>query len=161
MKLATFTPVGIAAHVPPPPDRMEIRARIEALHAQIEAAPDGPIETRHYYADGLYAREIHIPAGTWVVGSIHRREHINVLSKGDVSVVTEAGHCAQRIQAPMTFAVKAGMKALGYAHTDAVWTTFCANADNERDPDALFDRLTTKLYPEEQSMIAEGAKWLL
>ena len=121
------------------------RDKIEAMHDLIEAGPDGAIETLHYFADGLYGREIHVPAGTWVVGAIHGESHINVLSKGDVSVATEAG--SRRIQAPATFEAVAGRKVVGFAHTDTVWTTFHANPTNERDPDKLFDLLTVAEYP--------------
>ena len=159
MKLATFTPTHIKPLVPEVPlTPMELRERIEDLTAMIVAAPDAPYETRHYYADGLYAREIHVPAGTWVVGSIHRFEHINVLSKGDVSIVTEAG--PKHLSAPATFPVKAGSKTLGYAHSDTVWTTFCVNADNERDPAVLFDRLITPEYLDAPKLTKETVAWL-
>lgn len=138
---------------------LEMRAQIEALHEIIDAAPDGEIETRHYYANGLYAREIHVPAGTWVVGAIHANDHINVLSKGEVLAASETG--AMRLSAPATFAVKGGKKTLGYALSDAVWTTFCANPHNLSDPDTLFAALTLPDYPDEVAKLTEEfPKWL-
>jgi len=130
------------------------RAGIETLHSEIAASPQVEIETRHYFANGLYAREIFVPAGTWVVGAIHGESHINVLSQGDVSVATEAG--ARRIQAPATFEAVAGRKVIGYTHSDCTWTTFHANPTDERNPDALFKMLTLDEYPDAAALIGSA-----
>src|SRR5574340_659286 len=41
----------------------------------------------HHFTDGVYAREMHIPAGHVVVGKIHRHEHLNFISKGRATVI--------------------------------------------------------------------------
>lgn len=151
-----FTPDILAPRlVKPAIAACDGRADIEAFHEAVAAGEQAEIETRHYFANGLYAREIVVPAGTWVVGAIHTDDHINVLSKGDVSVATELG--ARRFQAPATFEAKAGRKVIGFAHSDAVWTTFHANPGNERDTEKLFTLFTTAEYPD---LIEGGATWL-
>lgn len=84
------------------------------------------IPVHNYFANpgtarGVYAREITIPAGTLLTGKIHKYEQINILSKGDISVLTEEG--VVRVQAPCTIVSPAGTKRIAYAHTDCVWTT--------------------------------------
>jgi hypothetical protein len=84
------------------------------------------IPVRNYFANagtarGVYAREITIPAGTLLTGKIHKYEQINILSKGDISVLTEEG--IVRVQAPCTIVSPAGTKRIAYAHTECVWTT--------------------------------------
>lgn len=86
------------------------------------------IEPKHYFAAGLYAREITIPAGTTLTGKIHKFEHINIISKGDISVLTENG--IQRIKAPATIISKPGTKRVGFAHEETVWTTLHAVSDD-------------------------------
>ena len=49
------------------------------------------IEPVHYFAHGLYAREIFIAKGTCLTGKIHLYGHINIISKGDISVMTDEG----------------------------------------------------------------------
>ena len=137
---------GIAAHVAIPD-----RDGIEAAHAIIAAAPQIEIETHHFFADGIYARQIHVPAGAWVVGAIHGESHINILSHGEASVATETG--SKRIRAPATFEAVAGRKVVGFAHTDVVWTTFHANPTDERDPETLFAMLTVSEYPDAQLVV--------
>jgi hypothetical protein len=79
------------------------RAAILAVEREMRSRPDavGPeaFVTRHHFAPGSYAREIEIPAGSRVVGKIHRHAHVNVISKGHVLVATPDGvaeNCALR-----------------------------------------------------------------
>ena len=44
---------------------------------------------KHTFSDGIYVREITIPAGMFIVGKIHKHDHPNFLLKGKVVVVTE------------------------------------------------------------------------
>ncbi len=131
----------------------DIRGSIDLLEQAMLAHPTHlDIVPVHRFVPGLYAREITIPAGALVVGKIHRTEHINVLSKGDISVLTENG--IERIQAPATIISKPGTKRVGYAHTEVVWTTF--HATNETDLEKLeaeliapsHDLLETRKNPE-------------
>lgn len=130
----------------------EMRGRILALEKAILARPEHAvvIEPKHYFADGMYAREIFIPAGTVLTGKIHKTEHINVLSQGEISVMTDEG--VKRLKAPCTIIAKPGTKRVGYAHTDTVWTTF--HATKETDLDKLEAELIAPTFEE----LAEGAK---
>lgn len=92
------------------------------------------IPVRHFFANkgsqhGAYAREITIPKGALVTGKIHLTEQINILSKGDISVLTEDG--VKRVQAPFTIVSPAGTKRIAYAHEECVWTTFHATRETE------------------------------
>lgn len=76
----------------------------------------------HRFANGVYAREILLPKGTMGVGKIHKHGHLNVITKGRVSVLTEFGF--HEYVAPFTFVSQPGTKRVFYAHEDTVWTTF-------------------------------------
>ena len=43
----------------------------------------------HSFAKGVYVREMNMPEGTYVVGKIHKRDHIWVLLEGYIMVATE------------------------------------------------------------------------
>ena len=79
------------------------------------------IPVKHYFALNTYAREITIPKGTVLTGKIHKTEQLNILSKGDLSVLTENG--VIRVQAPFTVVSPPGTKRAAYAHEECVWTT--------------------------------------
>ena len=103
-------------------DVQEYRKRLLALEDHMREHIT-PIEcpVRHHFAGGVYAREMTIPAGVLLTGKIHRYPQVNIVSKGRITVVTEEG--MRTVEAPYTFVSPAGVKRLGYAHTDTVWTT--------------------------------------
>ena len=74
----------------------------------------------HHFADKVYAREMRMAQGELVVGKIHRFENLNILSQGEVSVLSIDG--VKRIKAPYSFVASAGVKRVIYAHEDAIWT---------------------------------------
>lgn len=75
----------------------------------------------HTFADGVYVREIFIPAGVLLVGKIHKHSHANFISKGRVSVRTQDG--VEELIGPCTMVSEAGTKRIVYTHEDTVWTT--------------------------------------
>ena len=103
---------------------------------------DDVAPVNHYHCKGNYAREVFIPAGTCVVGKIHKHEHINVLSKGRCLVVTEAGR--EVLEAPLTFISSAGIKRAVYAYTDTVWTT--VHPTESSDLEEIEDEVIAKSY---------------
>ena len=108
------------------------RESILALEDAMRKEPDQlTIEPVHYFAPGLYAREITIPKGAILTGKIHLFGHINIISKGDISVLTEEG--IKRIKAPATIISKPGIKRVGYAHEETVWTTVHACEETDAD----------------------------
>jgi len=114
------------------------------------------IQPVHYFAQGLYAREILIPKDTLLTGKIHLFEHLNIISKGDISVLTENG--IKRVKAPATIISKPGIKRLGFAHEDTVWTTI--HACSETDVDEVEKLLVVDTF-EEYDLITGGGKCLL
>lgn len=125
-----------------PPD--VFREKIEVLEDKLRAMPQVEIEPTHYHADGLYAREITIKAGTVLTGKIHNREHLNFILSGDISVATEEG--TKRIKAPAVIISKPGTKRLGYAHEDTIWVT--VHATDHHDLVLIERDLISDTYPQ-------------
>ena len=90
-------------------------------NAQFGDMPECPL--KHSFADGIYVREIFIPAGTLLVGKIHKHEHPNMFVSGDVSVYTEYDG-VQRLNKPTSMISKSGTKRVVYAHQDTIWITY-------------------------------------
>lgn len=127
--------------------RPTIREKIDVLEAEMRKHPAIEIPVRHYFATGLYAREITVPANVLAVGKIHKTQHINVLSKGEVTMVTAMG--SLRVSAPYTWVVEPGKKAAAYCHSETVWTSFCVNPTDERDLVLLEAALILPTYTDE------------
>lgn len=138
--------------------RQALREIIDTVQARVMDM-DGhtgphPFPLTHEFADGIYKRTIYSPAGTLVVGMIHRHAHFCVITKGDVSVLTEDG--PKRVQAPYMFRSPAGSKRMVYHHTDTEWTTF--HATNETDIERIEQQIIAPDYESlDEHLLAVGA----
>ncbi len=115
-----------------------VRAKVEKLEESMLNLPQIHCPIRHYFAPGMYAREITIPKGTVLVGAVHKRDNLVVLSAGKLRLMTDDGFTD--ISAPHTMTCKAGAKNAAVALEDAVWTNFFAT--DETDTDKLVELLT-------------------
>ena len=111
---------------------ISFRERIDRLEAKMKQCPQLEIPVKHYFADGLYLREILIPKGTLMTGIVHKYESMDVVSRGAMSVINEYGQ-AGRIIAPCTLFSPPGVKKAGFALEETLWTSIYANPTNERN----------------------------
>ena len=122
------------------------REAILRLEAAVARLPQYDCPLKHYFVDGLYVREIFIPAGCVLVGYIHTQDCITIVSKGRILI--SEGNDLRDIRAPFTATVPKGSKKAGYALEDTVWSDCYVNADNEQDIDTLETRLTANTHQE-------------
>ena len=128
------------------------REKLYKLQASIGELPNVECPLQHVFAPGVYARTIIIPAGSVLVGKIHKHRHLNILSKGVVRVLTESGGI-QTFQGPLTMVSEAGTKRAVYAITQAVWTTIHLNPTDETDLGKLEDEIIAKTYQEYEQFL--------
>lgn len=140
--------ISLQSALTPSENPEEMRAKIMNLEAAMFAMPEHHIEikTTHHFAPGIYMREVLIPKGATVTGKIHKTEHLNILSHGDLSVWTEVG--MKRLQASTVIKSMPGMKRVGHAHEDSIWITVHHNPTNERDTDKLEEMIIAKTFEE-------------
>ena len=84
-----------------------------------QTAKELPLE--HFICNKTYTRQITLPKDMLLTGKVHNFDHVSILSKGDVSVMTPDG--INRIKAPATWISKAGTKRLIYVHEETIWST--------------------------------------
>ncbi len=125
---------------------------VEALEETMAQYPQVDLEVDHYFSDGLYGRAMYIPAGVALTGKAHKRDHLNFLLKGKITVMTDAG--MQTIEAPKIIPATKGIKRAGFAHTDVIWVT--VHATNAKDPDEAEAELVEPLRPEIQELIEQN-----
>lgn len=80
------------------------------------------LNTSHHFSDGLYARELTIPAGVCLVGALHKTRHLYTVVKGKCKVSSQFG--TLDIEAPFMGETLPQTKRVIYAETDCVWVTF-------------------------------------
>lgn len=105
------------------------RALICRLEDEIKNLPAADIETTHTFGPGFYGRTIRMAAGTVLTGKVHSTEHIFMVSKGDITLVTEEG--SKRVQAPYQAVCRAGLKRAGYAHSETVCSNIHITAETD------------------------------
>jgi hypothetical protein len=98
---------------------------IDELEATLIQEVDSLIEAPliHRFADGMYIREIYMPAGSLWTSKIHKTEHPYVVSLGKAAVSIDAKGWDE-IEAPCTGITKPGTRRVLYIIEDCIWTTF-------------------------------------
>jgi hypothetical protein len=102
----------------------DFRKSVMLMQEGMLQMPQADCPLIHRFANGVYAREVTIPANTIVIGKIHKHEMLNFLMKGEITVVTETGKV--RLVAPCTFVSPPGTKKAAYTHSEVIWTNVCA-----------------------------------
>jgi len=80
------------------------------------------LTTSHHFSEGLYARELTIPAGVVVVGAKHLTTHMYMVVKGRCKVLSQFGD--YEVEAPFIGETIPNTKRVILAITDCVWITF-------------------------------------
>jgi quercetin dioxygenase-like cupin family protein len=129
-------------HVPAIPSEADLRAamreKVEHLEEVLTRAPQIECPVRNIFAPGIYAREMTIPKGVVVTGAVHKTEHLNIVSKGHLAVVTDDG--VKDLRAGAIFVSKPGAKKAAYAIEETLYIT--VHATDETDVDKLVELLT-------------------
>ena len=99
-----------------------MREQIFAIEAEMKKFPQLDIPVKHYFSDGIYAREITVPPDSLITGVIHKYPQINILSRGIIRVSVDEE--IREFAAPYTVVSPAGVKRIAYCITEVVWTTF-------------------------------------
>jgi hypothetical protein len=79
--------------------------------------------TTHKFTDGMYIREIFMPAGSLITSKIHKTEHPYIVSYGKAAVSID-GDDWDEITAPYTGITIPGTRRVLYIIEDCIWTTF-------------------------------------
>jgi mannose-6-phosphate isomerase-like protein (cupin superfamily) len=119
-----------------PPEHLPIYR----LEAEILALPQVEMPVEHQFCDGLYARTLHIPAGTVLTGAVHKAESFFIVRSGEIAVTTD--HGVVHLRAGDISVTKPGTKRAGLALTDCSVSNILVNTDNETDPEKLWEQYT-------------------
>jgi quercetin dioxygenase-like cupin family protein len=123
------------------------RQQIDRLQAEMVKMPQVELQTEHFFSPGMYCRRVFRPAGTLIVGKVHKTPHFFLCAKGEIIAWTESG--MRKLQAGDVVECQPGTKRVTLAVTDAIGVTIHKtekiNLDEieteliEPDDSALFD----------------------
>jgi hypothetical protein len=110
--------------------------------------------TTHRFTDGMYIREIFMPAGSLITSKIHKTEHPYIVSYGKVAVSIDSEDWNE-ITAPYTGITKPGTRRVLYIIEDCIWTTFHRIDDMKSEYNDLSDEGKESIVKEIEEKILE------
>ena len=97
------------------------REAIQAAVYEIAHMPDQiQPEMAHYFAHGVYCRQMTVPADVILAGKIHKHDTLNILLKGEIEVAMEHGGVSI-MKAPYVFISAPGVQKIARTITETIW----------------------------------------
>jgi mannose-6-phosphate isomerase-like protein (cupin superfamily) len=127
------------------------REQIDRLQTEMVKMPQVELQTEHYFVPGMYCRRVYRPAGTLIVGKVHKHPHFFLCAKGEIIAWTENG--MKKLQAGDVVECKPGTKRVTLATQDSIGVTIHKTEETE------LDKIELELVePDETSMFDSGNK---
>ena len=140
---------------------MDQKSKMDIFEAELAKHPQIQIPVIHRFTDGMYIREVHVPAGIIFTSRTHKTQHPFVISAGVATIVNEKGERFV-VMSPYTGITEPGTRRIFVVHMDMVLTTF--HRTDITDPDAWVEEnteLESKMLPRGfQQNCFEGRKSL-
>jgi hypothetical protein len=99
--------------------------------------PQVELGTEHFFVPGMYCRRVYRPAGTLIVGKVHKHPHFFLCAKGEIIAWTEKG--MKKLQAGDVVECQPGTKRVTLALQDSIGVTI--HKTEQTDLDDLEDEL--------------------
>lgn len=112
----------------------------DTIYKDIVKLPDDTAPVNHFFAYGVYGREMTIPKGVTVIGKIHKYQTLNILLEGELLV--SANNKTETIKAPCVIVGEPGTQRMGKALSDVRW--ICIHPTHEKDLGKIEDKFIAK-----------------
>ena len=127
------------------------KEQIERLQSEMVKMPQVELATEHFFSPGMYCRKVTRPAGTLIVGKVHKAPHFFVCVKGEILAWSETG--MRRMQAGDVIESQAGTKRVTMAVVDSIGMTI-----HKTDKTDLDEIETELIEPDETSLFDSNNK---
>jgi hypothetical protein len=127
------------------------RDQIDRLQNAMSAMPQAELVTEHQFSPGMYMRKLYRPAGTLIVGKVHKHPHFFLCAKGEIIAWSENG--MKKLQAGDVIESKPGTKRVTLAVTDAIGITI--HRTDKTDLDEIESEL---IEPDETALFDSSNK---
>jgi quercetin dioxygenase-like cupin family protein len=135
---------------------LDVKDKVNIIERKMKEMPNAkygdcfPLE--HFFAKGLYVRQITVPRGALITSKIHKYSHAFFLLKGDISILQD-DEGVRRLKAPCFFITPAGTKRAVYHHEDTVVIT--VHATEKIDLQEIEDEIIIKENVEIEAVLKE------
>jgi quercetin dioxygenase-like cupin family protein len=127
------------------------REQIDRLQSKMATMPQAELQTEHFFSPGMYCRRVFRPAGTLIVGKIHKEPHFFLCAMGEIIAWTETG--MRRLQAGDVVESQPGTKRVTLAVTDAIGITI-----HKTDKTDLEEIETELIEPDDSALFDSSNK---
>jgi quercetin dioxygenase-like cupin family protein len=118
-----------------PLDNLPTREKIQKLQETMLPMQTKQPEPRHFFAPGMYMRELVVPSGMLMVGKIHKHAHFLMVLKGKAEVISEFGRMV--VEAGHLSVSPAGVKRVVLALEDTQFVTVHVNKNDSQDLEVI------------------------
>ena len=115
-------------------------SQIEELESRLIDMPQVDVPLTQRFAPGCYYREVDMPTGSFIIGHLHKTEHLNVILTGKVKVLMQGA--LHTIEAPAVFVSKPGVRKILFIEERCRWATI--HPTEETDEEKLAELLDGK-----------------
>ena len=115
-------------------------------------SPEFPL--KHTITDGVYVRQMTMKKGSFVLGAVHKRDHVWFLLTGYLVIKNEHGF--EDYQAPCYVEAKSGAQRAILALEDSIFVTIHKNPDDIKDIEELERYNTCDTYEGYEKWIMEN-----
>ena len=113
--------------------------------------PQVELVTEHFFVPGMYCRRVYRPAGTLIVGKVHKQPHFFLCAKGEIIAWTEQG--MKKLQAGDVIESQPGTKRITLSTQDSIGVT--VHKTDETD----LDKIETEMVePDDTAMFDSSNK---
>jgi len=127
------------------------RDQIDQLQAEMVKMPQLELQTEHFFVPGMYCRRVYRPAGTLIVGKVHKHPHFFLCVKGEIIAWTESG--MRKLQAGDVVECQPGTKRVTLATQDSIGVTIHKTEKTDLD-----DIETELVEPDDTALFDSGNK---
>ena len=127
------------------------RDQIDRLQAEMVKMPQLELQTEHFFVPGMYCRRVYRPAGTLIVGKVHKHPHFFLCAKGEIIAWTESG--MRKLQAGDVVECQPGTKRVTLATQDSIGVTIHKTEKTDLD-----DIETELVEPDDTALFDSGNK---
>jgi hypothetical protein len=116
--------------------------RLDRWEAFVANLPQQECPLKHTFPEGMYVREIFMPAGSIVTSRIHKFDNPFFITKGRVTVISENEGLVTYV-APYSGITKPGTRRVLFIHEDTTWTTVHLNPSNKTDHEDILNDIAS------------------
>ena len=133
-------------------NQVPTREQIDRLQAEMATMPQAKLQTEHFFSPGMYCRRVFRPAGTLIVGKVHKASHFFLCAMGEIIAWTETG--MRKLRPGDVVECQPNTKRVTLAVTDAIGITI-----HKTDKTDL-DEIETELIEPDDSALFDSSNKL-